>query len=134
MEIKVFVHVRKKHNFFKHFNSHLSEDCHTYLFIYLLFFSFLATLAYGVPGPGIRSEPQSWPKSQLQQRLIPNSLFMAENQTCVPALLRHHQSHCATVWTVIFNAQVYICKCTILCVCEFVISLQFWYCLKLSHA
>ena len=35
--------------------------------------------AYGVPGPGIRSEAQSLPKPKLQQRRILNPLFWARD-------------------------------------------------------
>ena len=52
--------------------------------------------AYGVPGSGVRSEPQVQPKQQLWQRQILNPLCWAGDQTCIPALPRHRQSHCTT--------------------------------------
>ena len=48
---------------------------------------FLATpVAYGIPGPEVRSEPLQ-PIPKLWDR------------TCIPVLQRHHQSHCTTAGT-----------------------------------
>ena len=47
---------------------------HCNLFFCFLFSFFGCPVAYGVPGPGIRSEPQSWPKPQLWQHWILNPL------------------------------------------------------------
>ena len=44
-------------------------------------------MAFGVPGPGIRSE--------LQQHQILKLLCQAGDQTCVPELPKHHWSSCA---------------------------------------
>ena len=63
----------------------------------MLFFGCL--VAYGAPGPGIRSEPQSWTKSQLQQGQIFNPLCPARDWTLIPALPRHCPSCCTTVGT-----------------------------------
>jgi len=65
-------------------------------------FSFLfrpPTSAYGVPRPGIRSNPQLWPKPQLRQCYILNLPRQAGDQTCIPVLPRCHRSHCVTVGT-----------------------------------
>ena len=53
--------------------------------------------AYGVPKPGIKSELQLQPKPQLQQCQIPNPLCWAGDGTCIPVLLRYHQSQYTTV-------------------------------------
>ena len=63
------------------------------------FILFGLPVAYGVPGPGIRSEPHLRPKLQLQQRWILNPLCWAGDPTCIPALLRCCQSRCATEGT-----------------------------------
>ena len=65
---------------------------------FFLFFIFGCPEAYGVPGPGIRSEPQSQPKLQLRQcqSWILNPRCRARARTCVPALPRCHRSGCAT--------------------------------------
>ena len=60
-------------------------------------FFFGCPQAYGVPRPGIRSEPQPQTKSQLQQRQIPNPLCRARDRTRVPVLPRHRQSCWGTV-------------------------------------
>ena len=52
-------------------------------------------MASGVPGPGIRSESQLWPKPQLQQCRILNPPCQSGDRTCVPALPRC----CATAET-----------------------------------
>ena len=56
-------------------------------------------IAYGVPQPGIRSEPRLRPKPKLWQRQIPNPMCQARDQTCVPVLPRLHQSLCTTAGT-----------------------------------
>ena len=43
-------------------------------------------MAYGVPGPGIRSGLQLQPKLQLGQHWILNPLCQAGDQICAPAL------------------------------------------------
>lgn len=60
---------------------------------------FWLPMAYGVPGPKIRSEPQLQPKPQPWWRRILNPLCRAGDGACVPVLPRHHQSHCATAGT-----------------------------------
>ena len=60
---------------------------------------FLLPLGYGAPGPGIRSEPQSGPKLQLQLRQILDPLCGAGDWTCVPELPQGGQFCCATADT-----------------------------------
>ena len=57
-------------------------------------------MAYGAPGPEIRSKPHLWPMPQLQQLQILSPLCQAGNQTCVPMLQKRRQSRCATAGTV----------------------------------
>lgn len=72
---------------------------------FFFFFSFFGRpAAYGVARPGIRSKPRLQPKPQVQQSLILNPLCWAGDQTCVPALPRCRQSHCATVGTLQINS------------------------------
>ena len=52
------------------------------------FFFFSCPVTYGVPRPGIRSEPRLHPKPQLQQHWILNPLHRARDQTRVLVLLR----------------------------------------------
>ena len=59
-------------------------------------------MAFGVPGPGARSELQLWPELQLQQHQILNPLCQARDGTCVPVLPRRHRSHCTTAGTPVF--------------------------------
>jgi len=59
-------------------------------------------LAYGVPGPGVRSELQLGPKLQLQQSQILNPLCWAGDQTWVSVLQRDCRSSCAIAGTRIF--------------------------------
>ena len=69
-------------------------------FFFFFFFFFCHPTAYGVPGPGIRSEPQLWltPHTpQLWQCQVINLLCQVRNWTCVPMPQRCHQSCCATV-------------------------------------
>ena len=56
-------------------------------------YSFLFCLSCGVPGPGIRSQPQSRPKPQLWQYQILNPLCQVRDRTSVSALPRHGLSH-----------------------------------------
>ena len=89
------------------------------LVVFLLFFSFdylflviLATPWY-MELPGQESEPQSWPKPQLWQHQIPNSLCLAGEWTCVPvapnlivaadSVLHSRSSSCLTFLTYIFG-------------------------------
>ena len=65
--------------------------------LYFYFFICGCPAAYGTPRPGIRSEPQLQPKPQLQPYQILNPLCQAGDQTCIPALLRGHQSCGTTV-------------------------------------
>ena len=91
-----------------------------FLFFPLLsspFLSFRPT-AYGVPGPGIRSKPQLQPVLQLWEHRILNPLGWARDQTCIPVLPRHCQSHCATarefLRSSLRNARdIYICVCVL---------------------
>ena len=69
------------------------------LFFFFFFFFFGHSVAYGVPGPGIGSELQLLPKSQLQQCQILNPLCQAGDRTYIPALPRYCQSHCIAVGT-----------------------------------
>ena len=78
-------------------------------FCFVLFLFFGCPVAYGVPRPGISSKPQFWPNLQLWQRQTLNLLCRAGDQTCVPALPRHHRSHCATTGTPIYDFIVKQC-------------------------
>lgn len=64
--------------------------------------------AHGVPGPGIRVEPQLPPRPQLQQGLIFNlpggaGLGRPWDEICLLALRRCRRCHCATVRTPAFQ-------------------------------
>ena len=72
-----------------------SNNFFTYIFL-ALFPSFGHLVSDGVLGPTIRSEPQLWPKEQLQQCQILNPLCCARYWTCIPACPRHCKSRCAT--------------------------------------
>ena len=76
--------------------------------IYLFIFGH--PVAYEVPRPGIRSEAQLWPKLQLWQRRILNSLCQARDRTCIPALPKCHRSHCTTAGTVFVLFCFVICR------------------------
>ena len=52
------------------------------------FFIFGCSKAYGIPKPGIRSEPHLQPKPQPQQCQILDPLCWGRDQTCNPALAR----------------------------------------------
>ena len=60
-----------------------------------LFSFFGHPMAYGVPGPGIRSKLWLQPR----QCWILNPLFQARDHTCILELPSHRQSHCTTVGT-----------------------------------
>ena len=65
-----------------------SKVIQIYMHIYIYIFfpvNFGCPVAYGAPGPGITSEPQSRPKTHLWQRQIPNPLCLAGNRTHIPA-------------------------------------------------
>ena len=64
-----------------------------------LIFLFWSSTAYGVPGPGIRSELQLQPKLQRWPCQIFNPLCWARDRTCVPVPPRCCRSHCSTVRT-----------------------------------
>ena len=74
----------------------------SFFFLFFLFFSF-SFFAHPwpveFPGPGIRSQLQLPPMLQLWQCWIFNPLCPAGDRTCVPALQRHHGSHCTTAGT-----------------------------------
>ena len=66
-------------------------------FFFCFPFSFFGRpAAYVVPGSGIRSELQLWPKAQLWQCQVLNPLCRAGDGSCAPLLPRHRQSHCTT--------------------------------------
>ena len=69
------------------------------VYILIFFFFFGHPMVYGVPGPGIRSEPQLWPKPQVWQCQILNPLCRARDRTCTPLFPRHLWSRCAMVGT-----------------------------------
>ena len=71
-----------------------------------LFFFFGCLTAHGVPRPGIRPEPRSWPRLHLQQHQILNPLCWAGDQTRIPGLPSCHQSWCTTVGTPCFPFQM----------------------------
>ena len=64
------------------------------------FFLFGCLVAYGVPGPGIRSEIQLWLMPQPSQQRILNLLCWAGDWTCVPVLQRPCWFCCTTAGTV----------------------------------
>ena len=66
--------------------------------LYFILF-FCHPTAYGVPGPGIRSELQLQPKLQLRQCPIRNPVCWARDRICIPALPRHCRSCCTTAGT-----------------------------------
>ena len=55
----------------------------------ILSFYFGRPTAYGLPGPGIRSDLLSQPKPEVWQRQIPIQVCQARDQACIPALPRH---------------------------------------------
>ena len=66
----------------------LKKSTHKRKFWGFCLFVFGLPTAYGIPRPGIRSEPQLWPTPQLQQHQILNPLCQARDRTYVPALQR----------------------------------------------
>ena len=56
-------------------------------------------MAYGVPGPGIRSKLQLQAMPQLWQCQILNPLCWAGDQTCIPVLQKCRSFHCVIVGT-----------------------------------
>ena len=64
-------------------------------FSFLFFHFFGHPAAYGVPEPGIRSEPKVPSKLKLRLRWTFNLLCQAGDRTCIPALPRCCRSHCA---------------------------------------
>ena len=62
-------------------------------------FTFGRPEAYGIPRPGIRSEPQLWPKSQLLQCWILNPLCLGWESNLWPSTPRCCWSHCTTAGT-----------------------------------
>jgi len=64
-----------------------------------LSFLFGCPSVYGVPGPRIISELQSWSEPQLRQHRILNTLCLARNWTCVSGLPRLCSPHCTTAGT-----------------------------------
>lgn len=67
----------------------------------LLFFPFFVghPTAYGVAGPGIKSQSQMQPKPQLRQCKILKALCQAGDRACVPVPPRCCRSRCATAGT-----------------------------------
>ena len=83
--------------------------CCLFFSLVLLIFVFVFFLFRPPCGisPGIRSEMQLWPKSQLQQYQILKQQCWARDWTCVPMLLRCCRSSCTTagtsyIWFMIF--------------------------------
>ena len=72
---------------------------------YLFFFSFFGCpMAYGIPGPGIRSKLQLRPKPQLWQLQIPNTLCwwgsdLHPSAPKMPQILLHHSN----MWLVLLQ-------------------------------
>ena len=74
--------------------------------IFLFFFGHPA--AFGVPLPGIRSEPQLWPEPQLWQHQILHPLCGARDWACIPVLPRCRPSRCTTAGTPQKKKKIYI--------------------------
>ena len=73
---------------------------HYHRWLYFYFFFFGCPTPYGVPGPGIRSEPQLWPMSQLQQyQIVFNPPCGAGDWTCILVPQRCCWAHCTTAET-----------------------------------
>ena len=70
-------------------------------------FFFCHPMTHGVPAPAIWSELQL---PQLWEHWILNPLCRAWDPTCIPALPRHHQSHCATVGTPCSLCLLWLCE------------------------
>ena len=103
-----------------------------------LFVSFLVTSWHGVPGPGIRPEPQLWPMLQLQQYRIFNPLCWARDRTfnaalqrCPPLMPLHRNGnsrdesfewlfHC--IWRC-EHVRAHVCVCVYVCVFCFYLQL-----------
>ena len=74
------------------------------LYLFILFLIFGRPEAYGVPGPGIRSEPQSQPKPQLWQHRILKSLCQAQGSNLCPCtpkilpILLHHSGNSCRIF------------------------------------
>ena len=100
----VFTFVHLKFLRFSHIVVYTSIS---FLSFFSFFFLFGSPVAYGIPVPGTRSEPQLWPKLQLRQCQIFNALCWAGDWNCVPGLPRCHQSHCATAETPVFH--LFVC-------------------------
>ena len=67
-----------------------------WLFFFFLFFSFLVhPMAYRVPGPGIRSNPQLWPMPQLWQCQILNCAWLRIE---LESLYSRDTADCCTTW------------------------------------
>ena len=90
---------RQHHSGLSHCRQMLNPLCHSgnssplCLFSYCLIFGF--PVVKEVPRPGIRSEPRSRPKPQLQQHQILNPLCWARDQTSTRAAT---QATAVTVW------------------------------------
>ena len=77
----------------------LANTCYFLSFFFSFFFFFGCPATYGVPSPGIRSEPQLRLTPQLWQCQTLNPLCWVGDQTCIPVLQRCCQSHCTTLGT-----------------------------------
>ena len=83
-----------------------AEHTVSFSFFFFFFFFFGHPMAHGVPGQGIRSEPQV----QLWQRLVLSPIVPAGDGTCVLLLRRGCWSPCSTAGTpcgVLFSKAIY---------------------------
>lgn len=69
----------------------------------LPFFFFGRPMAHGVPGPGIRSKPQSAPRPKFWQCQFLNPVSKVRDRTCNPVSPRCHWSRCARAGTPILT-------------------------------
>ena len=78
-------------------SSHVCTSLDTESGVIIIFFFFGRLAAYGVPGPGIRSETGLQPTLQLRQCWILNSLCWVGDGTCILVLPRglHRRKFCA---------------------------------------
>ena len=66
------------------------------IFVIDIFFFFGLPTVCGVPGPGIKSEPELWPMLHLWQHWVFNPLFLLGSKTASLLLQKLHWSHFTT--------------------------------------
>ena len=80
---KLISFIRSHFSFFSFLSLPLFPSLPSFMFLFFLFFG--QPVAYGFPGPGLRSEPQLWPKPQLRPHWVLKPTMLGQGSNLCPS-------------------------------------------------